>query len=465
MSYFLPIFQLTTQRQRLVRTSIGLPFWAMVVLLAALPGTVFAQNKNTLEEKRKKLTREIEITNKLLNKTKQNKSAAYDQYVTLQSQIERRESLIETIDKEITESEESISRNNAVIEALTADISRMKEEYGKTLRVAFRRKQLSNPLLYILSAENLNKAFRRWLFLRKYNRFRMGQAEAINFTKDILSKKLTALEQAKIAKEQLRIEITGQRGALTNELTDKDGLLKSLNQNEEKLLTDLREKQAAKTALDNSIERIIGADVRKKEEVEATKKRAEAEKKQAAAANSSTAATEEKKVVQPKAEPPPKLNQSPPPPKVIPVPAGQEMEDAVSNAFKKQKGRLPWPVSDGIVTRSYGRQKHPTLKNIDITNNGIDIRTTDDAPVKAIFEGKVAGVQYIPGHDYTVIIQHGNYYTVYSNLSQTTLSKGDQVNAGAEIGTVSTNPISGAAELHFELWKEKDRMNPASWIK
>lgn len=463
MRQFLPIFQLITPT-KLVRTRCFPLFGAMLILLAMLPQFATAQNKNSLEEKRKKLTREIEITNKLLNKTKQNKSAAYDQYVTLQSQIERRESLIETIDNEINEAEESISRNSAVIEALNADIQRMKEEYGKTLRIAFRRKQLSNPLMYILSAENLNQAFRRWLFLRKYNRFRMGQADAINFTRDILSKKLNALEQAKTANEQLRLELSGQRGALTNELSDKDSLLKSLNQNEEKLLADLKEKQAAKTALDNSIERIIVADVRKKEEAEATKKRAEAEKKQTAAAKPPPSITEEKKAPA-KTEPPVKLNQPPPTSKTTPVPAELETEEAVSNAFKKQKGRLPWPVSDGIVTRSYGRQKHPTLKNIDITNNGIDIRTTDDAPVKSIFEGKVAGVQFIPGHDYTVIIQHGNYYTVYSNLSQTTLNKGDHVGAGMQIGTVSTNPISGAAELHFELWKEKERMNPSSWIK
>ena len=122
-------------------------------------------------------------------------------------------------------------------------------------------------------------------------------------------------------------------------------------------------------------------------------------------------------------------------------------------------------MENGFIARPFGRQKHPTLKNIEITNNGIDIKSTDDAPVKAVFDGKVAGVQYIPGHDYTVILQHGNYYTVYSNLSQTNLSKGQEVPAGALIGRVSTNPISGAAELHFELWREKERLNPASWIK
>jgi len=143
----------------------------------------------------------------------------------------------------------------------------------------------------------------------------------------------------------------------------------------------------------------------------------------------------------------------------------EKVEDLASNQFKKLRGKLPWPVEGGVIARSFGRQKHPTLKNIEITNNGIDIRSTEEAPVKSIFEGAVAGVQYIPGHDYTVILQHGNYYSVYSNLSETSVNKGDKVNAGAVLGKLSTNPISGAAELHFELWQEKERLNPANWIK
>lgn len=448
------------------KSSWGYQLAANIVVLCCvlLSHETVAQNKTSLEDKRKKLTHEIEITNKLLSKTKKSKSTTFEQFVTLQNQIERRESLIQTIDNEINESEESISRNSAVIEALSGDIAQMREEYGKTLRTAFRRKTLTNPLLFILSAENINQAFRRWLFLRKYNHFRMGQAEAISFTKEILSKKLTSLEHEKSTKEQLRIEMTGQRGTLTTELVDKNDLLKSLSQNEEKLLAELKEKQTAKLALDNSIERIISTEIRKKEEKEATKKRATADKK---AQPPPPPAAPEKNA--PEAVSTPKVNQTPPGKPItkptVPPPSAEVEEDALSMAFKKQKGSLPWPVEDGFVARAFGRQKHPTLKNIDITNNGIDIRTSDDAPVRAIFDGKVAGVQYIPGHDYTIIIQHGNYYTVYSNLSQTSLNKGDQVGAGNSIGTVSTNPISGAAELHFELWKEKERMNPAIWIK
>jgi murein hydrolase activator len=456
-----------------------------LVALFMLPLVLFGQNKKLLEDKRKKLTKEIEITNKLLDKTRQNKTAAYERLVTLQNQIERREDLISTIENEVLESEEHIERNTAVIEALHQDVAMMKEEYGKIVRHSFRLKTLSNPLLFLLSADNLNQAFRRWLFLRKYNKFRTGQAEAIVFTQNMLSKKVADLSTQKAEKEQLLREMQGQRGTLSTELSDKNQLIQSLGADEAKLRSELAEKQKAKIALDNSIERIISDDVRKTEEIAATKRRKSEEKKAEVRKsavlpttpqpekNTSTVTAKEERTVGkvPLTPAPAPAVASKTEAKTVAIPEeapeSNEIveEDEASGAFKRQRGRLPWPVEGGFIARSYGKQKHPTLKNIEITNNGIDIRSSEDAPVKNIFDGKVAGVQFIPGHDYTVILQHGSYYTVYSNLSETSLSKGQIVKAGTQIGRVSTNPISGAAELHFELWRGKERLNPAAWIK
>ncbi|MEO6036921.1 MAG: M23 family metallopeptidase, partial [Saprospiraceae bacterium] len=140
-------------------------------------------------------------------------------------------------------------------------------------------------------------------------------------------------------------------------------------------------------------------------------------------------------------------------------------EDNFSRDFQQKRGQLPWPVESGFIARGYGVQKHPTLKNIEITNNGVDIRTEESAIVYAVFAGRVAGVQFIPGHDYTIIIQHGTYYTVYANLSETSINKDDQVRMRQPIGRVSNNAITGTTELHFELWFQKERLNPAQWIR
>lgn len=416
--------------------------WLLVLALAT-PVVCPAQNKRDLEEKRKKLIRDIEVTDKMLKKTTKTRETTFDRYIALQSQIERRENLIQTINDEIAESETATARTSGVIESLTRDVKTMQEDYGKMVRNAYRRKMLSNPLLYILSAESINQAFRRWLFLRKYDRYRKNQAEAIAFTKKMLSKKIKALEETQREKENLLISLQGQKTTLSTELTDKEKLLKDLEKDENRLRQDLQKKQEAHEALNQAIERVIQEEIRKKVE-EARRPRPGAP-----------------------AQSPPVAAKSPPPAMATTdetVESSEIPEDGISIAFKQNRGQLPWPVENGFIARGFGRQKHPTLRNIEITNNGVDIRTDQFATVRAVYDGKVAGVQFIPGHDYTVILQHGNYYTVYSNLNETNLSKGERVKAKQAIGRVSSNAITGASELHFEVWHQKTRLNPAGWI-
>ncbi len=423
------------------------------LFLLALPVLCPAQNKQDLEEKRKKLIREIEVTDNLLHKTTRSKAATLDRFVALQKQIERREKLIETLGAEIVESEAAAGRTAAVVESLTRDIQAMQQDYGRIVRNAYRRKEMSNPLLFVLSAENLNQAFRRWLFLRKYDRYRKTQAEAIVATQQTLSKKIASLETSRREQEALLASLQGQRTALNTEKEVKEKLLDTLKKDEGRLRDELKQKQTAHEALNQAIERVIQEEIRKKVQ----------ESRRTAAATTPA---------------PSPVTASPTPTSAgTPAPAtgandasvsestADIKEDATSIAFRQNRGRLPWPVEKGFIARGFGRQKHPTLRNIEITNNGVDIRTDEASSVRAVHAGLVAGVQFIPGHDYTVILQHGNYYTVYSNLSETKLNKGDRVAANQVVGQVSTNPITGASELHFELWHQKERLNPSSWIK
>jgi murein hydrolase activator len=140
-------------------------------------------------------------------------------------------------------------------------------------------------------------------------------------------------------------------------------------------------------------------------------------------------------------------------------------ESAISSKeFQNNRGKLPWPVSNGVITGHFGRQPHPTIQSVEIVNNGIDIRTEVGAPVRAVFEGTVVGTQFIPGYDYMVILKHGEYYTVYSNLEEVSVKKGDEVSIRQSIGKVSTDRKSNTSEVHFEIWKEKTRLNPQDWV-
>lgn len=422
--------------------------FCLMFLTAAV--SLSAQSRKELEDKRRKIIKDIAATEKMIQKTKANKEATYDRFVALQNQIASRENLIQTLQDEVGAAEQDINRNQAVIASLELDVVKMRDDYGQTVRRAFRQKTISNPLLYILSAESLNQAFRRWLFIRKYDERRREQARAIAETQEMLQKRNSELEKTRTEKADLLSSMQGQKTSLSNELAEKNELLKFLNKDEARLKTDLEQKQAAHEAMNKAIENIISVEVQKRAEEARARPKPEASPPPNPVAKNESApagntATEKNNVA---------ANS-----------ASEEKLDYVSGAFAKNRGRLPWPVESGFISRGFGRQKHPTLKNIEITNNGIDIRTEENASVRSVYDGKVAGTQYIPGHDYTVIIQHGDYYTVYSNLAETSLSKGDPVRARQVIGSVSTNPITGSSELHFELWYQKERQNPAIWIK
>ncbi len=428
-------------------------FLLVVFTVLLWPLASFGQTKKDLEDKRKQLVRDIQVTDKLLQKTTQTKEATYDRYVALQDQIGSRQRLVVTIADEINDADNGILGGNAQIEALNADLTQMQIEYGQLVRHAFRRKTLTNPLLFLLSAESLNQAFRRWLFLRKYDQYRRNQAAAIANTRRELQQRIATLAETRTKKAELQSSIQSQQEILTHEMKAKDLIVQALSKDEKRLKAELEKKEAAREMLNQAIEKVIAEEVRKSVE-EARKARARpvtpppvAEKPTTAAPPTASPAVASK-------------------PDVAATTAAAAISEAsFTKDFQQKRGQLPWPVEGGFVARGFGRQKHPTLKNIEITNNGVDIRTEESAIVYAVYAGRVAGVQFIPGHDYTVILQHGTYYTVYSNLSETSLHKDEQVRPRQPIGRVSNNVITGTSELHFELWNQKDRLDPAAWIK
>jgi hypothetical protein len=275
------------------------PVWLAALAAAfclAIPAPMLAQSKKELEDKRKKIIRDIETTQRMIQKTAKNKEAAYDRYLALRKQVESREALIRNLQAELVAADDGISRNQAVIASMSNDVAKMREEYGKTVRAAFRRKTLSNPLLYLLSAESLNQAFRRWLFLRKYDQHRREQAEAIRLTQEMLSKKATALTAIRTEKEQLLLAEQAQKAALSGELSEKNALLQELKKDENRLKTDLDKKKAAHEALNSAIEAIIQEEVRKRVEEARSKAqpaapKAEAPEKKTATESRETAKT------------------------------------------------------------------------------------------------------------------------------------------------------------------------------
>ena len=361
---------------------------------------------------------EIRETEAMLKETKKTKAATLDQYLALQNQIRKRQQLINTLHEEVDYANASIHRANEVLAALSNDVARLKEEYANIIRTAYRHKINNSFLLFLFSADSFNDAFRRWQYIRQYDRYRKKQARLIIQTQEMLSRKAQQLEKALAEKEQLLASQENQQLLLNRELKDKNRILKELKTSEGRLIAELDEQQKAHDALNNAIEKVI------REEM--ARKRREAR------------------------EAAPFANGTNVPDDNIPL----------SNSFKGNQGRLPWPVRNGAITRRFGKQPHPQIRSVQITNNGIDIRTDEQANVYAVFEGKIAGTQFIPGYKNTVIIQHGRYYTVYSNLEEAFVTRGDVVSTGEPIGKLGKDK----PEVHFEVWLEKKRLNPVDWV-
>lgn len=391
----------------------------MLLLTGALCGTLWSQSRKELEERRKQLQQEISQTSNLLEKTQKDKAAALDRYFALQNQIQKRRQLIQTLQSEIVSADTAILKANDVMATLTDDLDRLKDEFVSTMRNSLRYRLGNSFTLFLFSARDLNDAFQRWQYIRQYYRYRKRQAQRIIETQHSLTQKTAQLQQQKEEKSKLLTAQRQQQSTLGTELADKDRLVASLKQDESKLVTELNKQQKANDQLNRAIENVIRAEL--------------AKKKQESRNPSSLASVREK---------------------------NEEEDLSASSDFIQRKGKLPWPVAKGYITRQFGTQPHPTLEGIKISNNGIDIRTDRASEVFAVFEGEVVGTQFVPGYQNTVILQHGQYYTVYSNLEEIFVKRGDKVTTKQIIGKLGNDK----PEVHFEVWQGKDRLNPVLWV-
>jgi septal ring factor EnvC (AmiA/AmiB activator) len=403
-----------------------------IVALLFMP-SAYCQTRKSLESKRLKLLKEIQSTAQLLNRTAKDKTATLDRYMALQQQITARQELIETLHAELEYAEESLARTSNVVFSLEDDMTRLEKEYGIMARNAFRQKMNNSNLLFIFSSVDFNEAFQRWQYLKQFNAYRKRQATLVVDTQHRLKEKMAILEERKQEKKDLLQSTEEQKMLLAEELNSKSSLLASLQDDESRLQKELTRQQDAHRALNDAIEEVI------QKEVLAARKR-ERSREQALKNTKKADRTV----------------------RTNPRPARTPEANVSSANFISNKGNLPWPVTNGVIVKHFGKQPHPTLERVVITNNGIDIQTNPGAEVRAVFDGLVVGKQFIPGYDNMLIIKHGNYYTVYSNLKEVLVKKEDTVKTRQAIGVASQK--GNVSQVHFEVWQDKVRLNPASWI-
>ncbi len=387
----------------------------VIIIISGYLNNTCAQTKDELEKRKGKTQEEIAYTNRLLEETQQKKQTSLNRVRILNRRIQLRNQLLRSINQEISLITEEIGQKQNLITELESDMELVKRQYEMLVQFAFWNKNKNDRLMFILSADNFNMAYKRMKYIQQYTRHRKEQALLIMSMQNELKVEIEELEKIVLQKEALALQKAGENRNLERERRNKDNMVKELSGQEKELKKKIAETNKIARRLEKEIAAIITA--------EASKGRSR---------NMYDQLTPEEKLI--------------------------------SNNFQGNKGKLPWPTERGVVTSRFGKHQHAVLKQVTVQNDGIDISTVQGAEARALFGGAVSKVVAILGANYTVIIRHGNFLTVYQNLVNVRVKPGDRVTVKQVLGTVFTEEESNSTMLHIEIWKELNKQNPEDWL-
>ena len=406
---------------------------SLLLLPLLLVLTSSAQSRKELEKKRDQLDKQIKATSALLAAGEKEQKATQRQLELLQAQIRQRQELISTMNSEVFRVDKEIGETEDLIGSLEGDLVKLKAEYARMLQYAYMNRDSYDRLSYIFAAESFTQAFQRSRYLDQLAEQRRQQASLISATQESLGKKAEDLKSRRNEKVSLLSEQVTEKKKLTTDKSAQEGTLSSLRKEEDKLRATLRKQQSKRENLAAEIRKAIEAEVRK------------STKPAKAGASGGSSAKGSGKM------------------ELSLTPEAREL----GSDFEKNKGKLPWPVAKGTITEGYGEHEHPVLRGVKTYNNGIDISCEKGASVRAIFRGEVSSVIVIPGAGKAVVLSHGAYRTVYSNLREASVSKGQKVLTKGTVGTVMTDEDGSTA--HIEIWKitsagDLVKVDPGAWI-
>lgn len=402
----------------------------IIYLCFAFSLNLNAQDRKKLEAEKAKIEREIAKINSILNETKKTKRLSASQLNILRKKIRDREKLIANISKQTQALNGEIQNTQKSIFQLNEEINFLKKEYIQMLRMAQKNKTSANRLLFIFSAKDYSQAYQRYVFFKQYGQLQKQKMFEIQQKTNELEKKANELVVKKVNQESLLSQQEKQKSELTKEQKEKQSTINSLQKKERQLANQIKEKQARRKKLQNQINAAIQAEVKRQAQIAAKSKTKDESK------------TSSKEYVM----------------------SATPEEIQLSKDFTSNKGRLPWPTEHGIITSNYGTHPHPDIKGVMIENLGVDIRTKRGSSVRAVFDGEVVRVFTGPNGQKVIILRHGEYMTVYTNLSNVFVSSGNKVKTKQSIGTIHTN-TEDVTEINFQVWKGNNRQNPSTWIK
>ena len=393
-----------------------------ILLLLAAGSVSMGQNtkKAQLEQRRQEILKEIRQINNLLYSDKKKQKSELTAIEDLNYKVSVRKNLIKVTNQQANLLTREINSNQKTISGLRDELKQLKDDYAAMVVKSYKSKSEQSRVMFLMSSTNFQQAYKRLQYIKQYAKYQKQQGVEIKVKTLKLQEVNNQLLVQKKNKEQLIVENRKAKNELENELKQHEALMKSIRKNLSKYSSQIKTKQREANRIDRQIEKLIRDAM------------ASSNTKAGKSSSANTFAL---------------------------TPKGK----IISENFSSNKGKLPWPVSNGVIKLRYGKQPHPIVRSAIIQSNGIRIATASGAKVKAVFEGEVLGVYRAKNTPPYVIIKHGNFLTVYKNLKKVYVKEGDDVSTGQEIGEVYTNN-GGETILNFGVYKESKTQNPEYWI-
>lgn len=384
----------------------------MILVLASAMALGQSKTKSQLQREKQKSVERIKEVEKILNETTAKKKNTLGELAALNQRIIEQQNLINSIRKEIALLNTEIRENNDIIDVLDDDLKKLKKEYASMLFAAQKASNSTTRLTFLFSAKSFDQMVMRLRYMEQYGETRKLQAALIAGVQAELGQQVKQIENKREEKNKLLHDGESENANLASLKKKQYTLVKALEKEEKQLKRDLEDTRKALVVLDRKINDII------KEEME----------REALARRGSKA-----------------------------------VSVALSSSFEENKNKLPWPVSTGFISQKFGRQNHPVLKGIIMQNDGVNIQTKQNERVKSVFEGEVRSVAFIPPFGNTVIINHGEYFSVYAGLKEVYVKTGQKVSTNQEIGQIISNK-EGISELRFQIRKQFTALDPQAWL-
>ena len=380
--------------------------------MAVMACPVFAADSvKDLQKKQRQLQAEIEQTNKMLKQTKKDESATMNKLQLLNQNIKTQKKLIHTLDSEITALNREMKRLSNTRDSLQVILERYKADYAQMVRQSHYARMQQSPLLFLLASDSFQQLARRTRYLQEFAHFRQEQVHRIENTQAEIDTQNELLETNKADKQAALSTRKREQANLQRDERKQQNMLSQLKSKEKDLNKQIKQKQKKVDELNRKIDEMV--------------------RKQTEKASKTTLTKE---------------------------------QQLIAGGFEANKGRLPWPVEKGMISGHFGKQQHPVYSQVTMDNKGIYLQTTAGTKARAVYKGEVTSC-FMVGGTYAVIVQHGNYRTVYSNLSKLSVKQGDKVDTKQAIGTIFTDPEQDQkTELYFQIYKDKNIQNPELWI-